>query len=186
MIDQAIIQGCIKEDTKSQKVLFEALAPKMFSICMRYARHRMEAEDMLQDAFVRIFDNIQKYNGSGSFDGWVRKIVVNTALSYCKKISFSKEEIGISNTFEQGFLPKIIEELSEQELLLHIAKLPDGYRIIFNLFAIEGYDHKEISELLHIKESTSRSQLTRARHLLQTKIIAAAPEFAFYLEPKKH
>ncbi len=184
MINKTLIEGCIKEDAKSQQTLFDHLAPKLFSVCLRYARHRMEAEDILQDSFIKIFNQIEKYSETGSFEGWARKIVVHTALNYCKKMSFSKENIGLPLVENTSFEADILDTLSEQELFQYITELPDGYRIVFNLFVIEGYDHKEIAALLNIQESSSRSQLTRAKQLLQAKILKQSPELSFFKKSK--
>jgi RNA polymerase sigma factor (sigma-70 family) len=184
MVTKMLIEGCIKDDAKSQQLMFDLLAPKLFSVCLRYARHRMEAEDILQDSFIKIFNQLEKYSEIGNFEGWARKIVVNTALNYCKKMSFSKEDIGLPLVDSASFSANILDTLSEQELFQLITELPDGYRIIFNLFVIEGYDHKEIATLLNIQESSSRSQLTRAKQLLQSKILKQSPELSFYKKPK--
>jgi RNA polymerase sigma factor (sigma-70 family) len=184
MINQTIIEGCKKEDAKSQRLLFDAFAPKMFVVCQRYARHNMEAEDMLQDAFVKVFDHIGQFNATGSIEGWVRKIVVNTALNYCKKISFTHENIGLPAHYDVPEIASVLAHLSEEELLRHVRALPDGFRIVFNLYAIEGFDHKEIAAQLNIQEGTSRSQLARARQLLQQKIFAASEDYAYFKTEK--
>jgi len=131
----------------------------------------MEAEDLLQDAFIKIFDNISKFKFEGSFEGWMRRIAVNTALKIYKKSSFQKEKIGLENRKEDSAAPTILGALEEEDLLKLIAALPDGYRVVFNMYAIEGFSHKEIAAMLHIQESTSRSQLVKARKMLQTQII---------------
>ncbi len=169
--DKELIQGCLREDKASQKALFLKYAGKMLTVCRRYARHEMEAEDLLQDSFIKVFKNIQKFSGEGSFEGWIRRIAINTALKNYKKHSYQKEQIGLENYQDQVEQPKAIAKLGEEELMQMITDLPDGYRVVFNLYAIEGYSHKEIGELLDIKESTSRSQLVKARRLLQTKIV---------------
>ena len=143
----------------------------MFSVCVRYTRHEMEAEDVLQDAFIKIFDNIGKFEFKGSFEGWIRRIVVNTALKNYSKKSFKQEQIGLENHPELPMEPDIYKHLEEEALLGIIAKLPEGYRLVFNLYAIEGYSHKEIADMLGIQESTSRSQLVKARKMLQSMII---------------
>jgi RNA polymerase sigma factor (sigma-70 family) len=168
--DQELIQGCIRENRKCQQEIFRRYAGKMLVVCLRYARHRMEAEDLLQDAFIKVFDNLDRFKFQGSFEGWIRRIVINTALKNYSKKSFKKEQIGVENYPEMPMEPTIYAHLGEQELLKLVNQLPDGYRIVFNLYAIEGYSHKEISDLLAIQESTSRSQLVKARKLLQQKI----------------
>jgi RNA polymerase sigma factor (sigma-70 family) len=162
-----LIQGCLKENRECQRTLFNLYAGKMMTVCLRYTRHRAEAEDVLQDSFVKIFNNLDKFEGKGSFEGWVRRIVINTALKAIERFSFQKEAIGLENIHESSSDPSIFSELSANELLTVISKLPDGYRTVFNLHAIEGFSHKEIGEMLGIEESTSRSQLTKARATLQ-------------------
>jgi RNA polymerase sigma-70 factor (ECF subfamily) len=171
--DHELIRGCLREDRKYQEAFFHRYAGKLMAVSMRYARHRMEAEDILQDAFIRIFDHIGQFQGKGSLEGWMRRIVVNTALKNIDRKSFSNEIIGMDNTPEDisGALPTVFSQLHEEELLHLIQQLPDGYRIVFNMYAIEGYSHAEISELLGIQESTSRSQLVKARKMLQTQIL---------------
>lgn len=171
MTEQDLIQGCIRGERKCQEAVFRLYAGKMLVVCMRYARHRMEAEDMLQDAFIKVFRYINKFQHKGSFEGWIRRIVVNTALKNIDKKSFTNEKIGIEDEKDTGALPNVYSDLGEAELLKMVASLPDGYRLVFNLYAIEGYSHKEIADLLDIGESTSRSQLVKARKLLQEMIL---------------
>ncbi len=137
----------------------------------------MEAEDWLQDAFLKIFDNLKKFKHQGSFEGWMRTIVVNTCLKNCKKSSFQKETIGIDPGLDQSIAANAVSLLSEEELLKLIQDLPEGYRIIFNMHSIDGYSHKEIAEKLGIKESTSRSQLVKARNLLKQKVLALKKDY---------
>jgi RNA polymerase sigma-70 factor (ECF subfamily) len=152
-------------------MVFDKFAGKMMTVCLRYARHRMEAEDLLQDAFIKVFDNIHRFEGKGSFEGWIRRIVVNTALKNVSRHSFQKENIGLEGIAESSADPSVFGQLTEQELLAMISKLPDGYRIVFNLYVIEGYSHREIADMLDIEESTSRSQLVKARYALQNQVI---------------
>jgi len=140
------------------------------AVCTRYTRHRMEAEDVLQDAFIKIFRNLEKFEGKGSFEGWMRRIVVNTALKNYNKSSFKKERIGLEDYQEASMDPDVISSLYKEELLKVIEELPNGYRVVFNLYVIEGFSHREIAQELKIQESTSRSQLVKARKMLQSKI----------------
>ncbi len=172
MTDRELIEGCIREERACQEELFRRYAGKLLSICRRYARHEMEAEDLLQDTLIRIFDHLDKFEYKGSFEGWMRRIAVNTALKNCNRIGFRKESIGIDAGQDQVVDPEAVSHLSEEELLHLIRELPEGYRLVFNLYAIEGYSHKEIAEMLDIKEGTSRSQLVKARKMLQDKIQA--------------
>jgi RNA polymerase sigma-70 factor (ECF subfamily) len=170
LTDKELIEGCIQEDRRCQMELFRRFAGKMLAVCRRYARHELEAEDILQDAFIKVFDNLDKFEFKGSFEGWVRRIVVNTALKNFQKASFQREQLGLDTFDEQSIDPEAIAHLQEEELLDLIGKLPDGYRVVFNLYVIEGYSHKEISDMLEIGESTSRSQLVKARKLLKEQI----------------
>lgn len=171
MTVKELIKGCVHEDRKCQKEIFRRYAGKMLTICRRYARHHMEAEDLLQDAFIKVFDNIEKFKYKGSFEGWIRRIVVNTAIRNYQKSSFQKEQIGMEDYVHQTIEPEVFSYLHEEELLGLVANLPTGYRVVFNLFAIEGYNHKEISHMLGIGESTSRSQLMKARKMLQFQVL---------------
>lgn len=171
MTEKEIVQGCIKEDRHCQQALFVRYAGQMLVVCMRYARHYMEAEDILQDAFVKVFDNIHKFQFKGSFEGWIRKIVINTALKNYSKKSFQQEKIGLDHQPEHSMEPESYNNLEYEEMLHLISRLPEGYRLVFNLYAIEGYSHKEIADMLDIQESTSRSQLVKARKMLQGMIV---------------
>lgn len=166
-----MILGCIREDRDCQLEVFQLYSGKMLSVCMRYARHQMEAEDILQDAFIKVFDNLEKFQYKGSFEGWIRRIVVNTALKNYQKSSFQKERIGLETYEDQALEPEVLSNLGEKEILKLISKLPDGYRQVFNLYVIEGYSHKEIADMLSIGESTSRSQLVKARKILKNQVI---------------
>ncbi len=170
MTEDELIKGCKQEDRHCQRIVFERFAGKMMTVCLRYARHRLEAEDILQDAFVKIYNNIQSFQGNGSFEGWIRRIVVNTALRDIQKSSFKNELIGLENTIEATEEPTAISRLSEQEILKLISSLPDGYRTVFNLYVFEDFSHREIAGQLGIEESTSRSQLTKARQMLQMQM----------------
>jgi RNA polymerase sigma-70 factor (ECF subfamily) len=143
----------------------------MMGVCLRYTNDRETARDLLQDGFVKVFTNIDSYTGTGSFEGWMRKIFVNCALEYLRKSDVLREAIDLDNTTELANPDSsVVSDMSAGELLTLIGELPVGFRTVFNLFAIEGFSHKEIGELLNITESTSRSQYTRAKQLLQRKI----------------
>ena len=141
------------------------------SVCLRYGSNRETAEDLLQEGFIKVFSAIGSFEGSGSFEGWMRRIFVNTALEYLRKNDILKESVEIDNTeVLQEVDYSAIERISADELMELIAELPPGFRTVFNMFVIEGYSHKEIGDALGITESTSRSQLTRAKRLLQKKL----------------
>lgn len=166
-----MVQGCIREDRACQQELFQRYAGKMLAVCLRYARHRMEAEDLLQDAFVKVFDNMARFEFKGSFEGWIRRIVINTALKNYSKKSFQQEQIGLDNQPDHALSPCVYDNLGAEHLLNLVNQLPDGYRVVFNLYAVEGYSHKEIGDMLGVQESTSRSQLVKARKMLQTMVL---------------
>jgi len=170
MTEEKIIQGCIDEQKAAQQYLYETYSPKMYFVCLRYARHASEAQDMLQDGFIKVFDNIGAFKFNGSFEGWIRRIIVNTALNYCRKSSFKHEKLGIEDYQDKIVQSKAVSNLGEKELLALIQKLPDGYRVVFNLYVIEGFSHREIGEMLDITESTSRSQLAKSRKWMQNEL----------------
>lgn len=166
-----LIESCMKGDRASQKVLYDRLAPKMFALCIRYAGERELAEDILQDGFITLFTHLDSYKGEGSFEGWARKIFVTTALMNLRK----KDALKMSDDLEAARGMKTdtttqIQNIGYQELMKLIAQLPPGFRTVFNMYAIEGYSHKEIGDMLGISETTSRTQLSRARTWLQNKI----------------
>ncbi len=174
MTDIELIKGCIKDDALCQKSLFNRYASMLLGVCMRYARNKEDAEDILQDAFIKIFKKLSQFKGDGSFEGWMRRVVVNTALKkytvsrYSKE--FSVEEVKDSHLPDSNDV-LAFNHLTEKDLLLLIHNLPDGYRIIFNLYVIEGFQHDEIANMLGIQPGTSRSQLVKARQMLQREII---------------
>lgn len=160
----------MRQDESCQKQLFVQYSKRMMTVCIRYARTRSDAEDILQDGFVRLFRKIQQYKFEGSFEGWMRKIFVNTALKKYRNKRFEKERTGIEDVVESPCDPGVLASLSADEILQWIGELPEGYRIVFNMYAIEGYSHKEIAEMLGCTEATSRSQLLKARKHLQKRI----------------
>jgi RNA polymerase sigma factor (sigma-70 family) len=171
--EKDLIAGCISGDRKAQKGLFQMYGASMYAICLRYARNKYEAEDILQEAFVRVFKYISHFNFEGSFEGWLKRIMINTSLKYNQKHKFLIDyDTTAVNSMEEYEDPEIIHELHAEELMSYIRQLPDGYRMVFNLYIIEGFSHKEIANLLQIEEVTSRSQLLKARKLLQEKINA--------------
>lgn len=171
LTEKQLVKLCMKEDRRAQQEVFRRYAGKIFTVCRRYTRHRLEAEDILQDAFIKVFDKIHTFKMEGSFEGWIRRIAVNIALKNYQKKSFQNEQIGLESYQEESADPTVFAHLGEEELLKLIEELPQGYRVVFNLYAIEGYSHKEISETLDIGESTSRSQLMKARKMLQGKVV---------------
>ena len=170
MTDTDLIRGCINGDRASQKALYQQFCGRMYTLCQRYARNRMEAQDFLQEGFIRVFSQIGQFRNEGSLEGWIRRIMVNTALKHFHRIGFQMEEqLQASYDFKSNEAD-CISSMSEKEIIELIGELPDGYRVVFNLYVIEGYSHKEIGIQLRIAESTSRSQLVKARNMLQMKI----------------
>lgn len=172
LTERDLIEQCLKGDRVSQRDLFDMYAAKMLAVCKRYARHSAEAEDMFQEGFIRVFANLHKFSGEGSFEGWIRRIMINTSLKAVNKKSFKNENIGIEDFQEKDnkIAPEIFSKLSVDDLMDLVNSLPEGYRIVFNLYAIEGYSHKEIAAMLKVEVSTSRSQLVKARRMLQRKM----------------
>ncbi len=138
----------------------------MYAVCLRYARSQSDAADILQEGFVKVFTKLEQFQFNGSFEGWIRRIMINTALRAYQKQRFDLESSGYEHFPDAPVDPDAIAALSEAELLQLISRLPDGYRVVFNLVAVEGYSHAEVAEMLGIQESTSRSQLTKARRWL--------------------
>ena len=164
--ESELIQRCMVNDTMAQNELYRRFAGKMTGVCMRFARNRSDAQDILQDSFVKVFVNLKSFKGEGSFEGWIKRIVINTSLKHYKKNLKFKNETDIENAYEVGFDNQIVNNMSVNELMGKVQLMPDGYRTIFNLYAIEGYQHNEISDMLGISEGTSKSQLSRARNYL--------------------
>ncbi len=153
-------------DTLAQNELYRKFSGKMMGVCMRYAKNREDAADILQDAFVKVFLNLKSFKGEGSFEGWIKRIMINTALKHYRKNLRFRDESDIEAAYDISFDNQIISRIAAAELIGYVQLLPDGYRTIFNLYAIEGYQHNEISGMLGISEGTSKSQLSRARNFL--------------------
>ncbi|MDZ7743130.1 MAG: sigma-70 family RNA polymerase sigma factor [Bacteroidota bacterium] len=169
--EKELIKRCLQNDSEAQEKLYKLYAPKMFGVCLRYAKNHMEAEDVLQEGFIKVFLHLKDYRNEGSLEGWIRRTIVNTAINfYRKNIKSSKDldidSIEIANSDDET----VLDQLSTRELLDAIRELPDGYRIVFNLNVLEGYTHKEIGQMLSLSENTSKSQLSRARQVLQKKL----------------
>lgn len=166
-----LIKGCIKQNSNCQRTLFDEYAGKFMTVCLRYAKDAMEAEDMLQEGFVRIFNNLHQFKFEGSFEGWMRRIVVNVALKHLQKKRIQFNEIKDNQQQGPSLDAQAYSHLGEEDILKLINQLPDGYRLVFNLNVIEGYSHEGIANFLNIQPSTSRSQLVKARKMLQEQII---------------
>ena len=170
MQEKEIIEGALRGEARYERALFERYAPLLMGVCQRYCRTQAEAEDALQDTFVRLFAKLHQYGFKGSFAGWARRLCVNVALKTYQRKRYTQEQTGLDNVPEDFAPPTAYDRLGEQELLRLVQQLPDGYRLVFNLYAIEGYSHKEIAETLGIREASSRSQLLKARKALQLQI----------------
>ena len=178
MTENEIIQGCIRNEASAQEKLYSLYSRRMMALCLRYTRSRAEAEDIFHEAFIKVFKHIHTWQG-GSFEGWMRRIFVNTAINhfhqnrkYFDHVDTSYAESMLSSS------ESIISQLSNQELLEIIGRLPDGYKLIFNLHVVEGYNHSEIAEMLNIAEGSSKSQLSKAKaylkKLIDDRLISAA------------
>ena len=171
MTDLELVEGCINGDPKAQRELYNKFASKMMGVAYRYANSGEEAQDILQDAFIKVFERMKSFKKEGSLEGWVRRIVVNTALDNIRKNKKDKYNVALA---EAEYLASdkdfILENLSAQELLQLLKTLPQGYRTVFNLYAIEGYSHKEIADQLGISENTSKSQFSRAKAFMRKLI----------------
>ncbi|UAY52263.1 RNA polymerase sigma factor [Ferruginibacter albus] len=173
MTEEQLIKACIREDASSQKEVFNRFSGRMLGVCYRYARNAADAEDILQEAFIKVFNKLHQFKFEGSFEGWIRRIVVNTALKKYSVARYEKEIVGyeVKDKDESILEPSAYSHITQKELMDLINNLPDGYRIIFNLYVIEGYQHDEIAEMLGIQPGTSRSQLVKARTMLQKQIL---------------
>lgn len=164
--EKQIIKGCQKGNPKAQRLLYDRIADKMFGICMRYAKDQDTAQDILQDGFIRLFDKIGSFKGEGSFEGWARRLFVNVAIRSIQKDKQLYLVGAVEDVYDDGE-NTTENQYNSDELMDIIQQLPNGYRLVFNLYAIEGYSHKEIADQLNISEGTSKSQLARARKALQ-------------------
>lgn len=165
--DIELIQKCIKGELKAQRELYERYAAKLMPVAMRYGKSQADAEDILQDAFIKIFNSLESFRQEAQFLTWLKRIVVNTAINHNRKKLYQQPMLDIDKTSLYVENDLALSHLQVQELMAMMQKLPVGSRTIFNLFAIEGYGHKEIAEMLEISEGTSKSQYARARALLK-------------------
>jgi RNA polymerase sigma-70 factor (ECF subfamily) len=173
MNDETLVKECVSGETKAQRLLFDRFAPKMLGVVMRYINDKERAEDVLQDAFIKVFKSIHKFEHSGSLEGWIRRIMVNTALDQIRKNKKRQKNVELDDDgfFELKQESNAEEILQAESLMKLVQSLPEGYRTVFNLYAIEGYSHKEIAEELGITENTSKSQYSRAKSTLRELLI---------------
>ena len=171
MEEQELIKGCIAARPKAQKALFDIYAPKLYVVCLRYLKDQMRAQDVLQDTFVKIFAHIGNYKSEGAFEGWLKRIAVNTCLDQLRKDKKLLTDVPLDDVSHKlAHQDFSAEKLMADDLLKLVQALPDGYRTVFNLFAIEGFSHQEIAQQLAISESTSKTQYLRARAYLKERI----------------
>ncbi len=175
--ERKIIEDCLEGNRRAHHLLYRKYAGVMMGICMRYARNRAEAEDMLQEGFIKVFSKINSFRFEGSLEGWIKRIMINTSVNHYRENLKHDIHSSIDDIDERYMAQGATDEdqepddtPSQEELLKMINELPDGYRIVFNLYAIEGFNHKEIAQILHVTENTSKTQLFKARRILRNKI----------------
>lgn len=165
--ERHIVQGCLRGEKSFQKLLYNQYSQKMYSVCLRYSQDQDQAKDLLQEGFIRVFQHLTTFKGEGSFEGWVRRIMVNGCLESLRKPENKIFHEDVNDVESELSYEPNMRKLDVQYVLRKIQELAPGYRAVFNLFVVEGYQHQEIAEMLGISESTSKSQLSRARKLLQ-------------------
>ena len=174
MTDEQLIKECVAGNAIAQRKFYDLFARKMMGVCLRYVGNADEAQDVLQDGFIKVFKKLPEFEHKGSLEGWVRRIMVNTALDQYRKNKKHQNDVDVDTV---GFMLEkkdfIVESINAEDLLKIIHTIPEGYRVVFNMFAIEGYSHKEIAEKLGVTESTSKSQYSRAKKLLRKLLIDA-------------
>jgi RNA polymerase sigma-70 factor (ECF subfamily) len=168
--DTDLIKGSIAGDPRMQEALYNRYAPRMYAVCLRYAGNNDDAQDLLQEGFIKVFRNLERFRHEGSFEGWLRRVFVNTSIEhYRRKVHLNS----ISDQEEKGIEDasvSVLDQLAERDIVQLVQELSPGYRAVFNLYVIEGYSHREIAEMLQISEGTSKSQLARAKSILQKKV----------------
>jgi RNA polymerase sigma factor (sigma-70 family) len=172
MTEEYIIAGCLHKEPSAQRELYTRFSPKMLAVCYRFAQSREDAEDMLQEGFIKVFTQIHTFQNKGAFEGWIRRIIVHTCINFLKKYKKFSDSVDLANAdyvyIKEETIPSIMQAKQVTECIRH---LPIGYRTVLNLYAIEGYSHREIAVMLDIEESTSRSQYTRAKTMLENILI---------------
>ncbi len=168
--DSDLIRGCMESDRRMQEELYRRFSPRMYAVCLRYAGNAEEAEDILQEGFIKVFKKLDSFRNEGSFEGWIRRIFVNTAIEHFRRKKYllpvtEKEE----NTIEGKYI-SVLDELGAKDIMALVQELSPGYRTVFNMYVVEGYTHKEIADQLGISEGTSKSQLSRAKVILQDMV----------------
>src|ERR1051325_908861 len=164
-----LVQGCLNNDRSCQEMLYKKYSSSMFGICLGYAKDRDDAKDILQEGFIKIFGNLKNFKG-GSLEGWIRRIITHTAIDFYRKKVRMQNTVDVEEVHDLAVDVSVLEELGAKDLLMLMRQLPEGAKLIFNLYIVEGYTHKEIAEMLGVTEGTSKSQFSRAKHLLQNLI----------------
>lgn len=162
-----LIEGCLKGDRRMQYELYQRYAPKMYGVCLRYAANAEEAQDILQEGFIKVYRKMESYRGDGSFEGWIRRIFVNTAIEHFRKKTYLQPITEQEETTIEGKYLSVMDNLAEKDIIQLVQQLSPGYRTVFNMYVVEGYTHKQIADTLGISEGTSKSQLSRAKLILQ-------------------
>lgn len=170
LTETRLVAALQQQEARAQRVVYERYGSRMMAICMRYVGNRDDAEEVLIDGFMRVYSRIDQFRGDGSFEGWMRRIMVTESLMYLRKNKAWRQELPLDTITVEPDYEWADANLQSEDLIRLVAQLPDGYRTVFNLYAIEGYNHAEIAELTGISEGTSKSQLSRARALLQQKV----------------
>lgn len=171
MDEQQLLKDCLKGDVHAQKRLYDTYARKMFGVCLRYAADQGMAEDFLQEGFIRVFTRLKSYRMEGSFEGWMRRIMVNTSLEILRKKDVFRYASPLNDELQVSDPVEDVEDIPDTDLLVRlIQEMPAGFRAVFNLYAVENHSHKEIGQLLGISEGTSKSQYARARAWLQQRL----------------
>jgi RNA polymerase sigma-70 factor (ECF subfamily) len=174
MDDTTLVIECVKGNPRAQRMLFDRFSSKMLGVCLRYAKDSEQADDILQDGFVKVFTKLKDFKNEGSLEGWIRRVMVNTALDQIRKNGKTLGDISVDDVqYKIENNDHIAEQLMAEDLLKLINSMPYGYKVVFNMFAIEGYTHNEIADTLGISESTSKSQYSRARAYLRERISEA-------------
>jgi RNA polymerase sigma factor (sigma-70 family) len=170
IVETDLIKGCLSGDSRMQEELYNRFASKMYAVCLRYSNNSEDAQDLLQEGFIKIFKNLDKFRAEGSFEGWIRRVFVNTSIEhYRRKVNLvstsEREDVMVVDSSWNA-----LDKLGEKDIIALVQDLSPGYRTVFNMYAIEGYSHKEIGNMLGISEGTSKSQLARAKGILQKKV----------------
>lgn len=165
-----LIKGCLENDRRMQEELYNRFAAKMYGVCLRYASNSDDAQDILQDGFVKVFRKLDSFRREGSFEGWIRRIFVNTAIEHFRRKNYLQPVTEREESTIEGKTLSALDGMNEKDILNLVQQLSPGYRTVFNLYVVEGYSHKEIASMLDITEGTSKSQLSRAKVILQDMI----------------